>query len=214
MSRQADQIRTERQRFAAPGGQFDRALRILAIGLPAVVGAVAATMLIAPLKPRGEISFLLDRNKVAVANDRLRVAEAVYKGEDNKGRPFALSAGNAVQLTASEPFVRLQDLTARMQMDEGPAVLSAPAGRYDIQKQLVAVDGAVNFAAADGYRMTASGVSVDIPRKRVLGAAGVSGAVPAGTFSADSIAGDLNTRVLTLAGHARLHMVPGKMKAP
>ena len=214
MSRQADQIRTERQRFAAPGGQFDRTLRILAIGLPAVVGAVAATMLIAPLKPRGEISFLLDRNKVAVANDRLRVAEAVYKGEDNKGRPFALSAGNAVQLTASEPFVRLQDLTARMQMDEGPAVLSAPAGRYDIQKQLVAIDGAVNFAAADGYRMTASGVSVDIPRKRVLGAAGVSGAVPAGTFSADSIAGDLNTRVLTLAGHARLHMVPGKMKAP
>lgn len=214
MSRQADQIRSKRQNFAAPGGQFDRTIRILAIGLPTLVGAVAATMLIAPLKPRGEISFLLDRNKVAVANDRLRVAEAVYKGEDNKGRPFALSAGNAVQDSASVPIVRLQDLTARMQMDEGPAVLSAPAGRYDIQKQLVAVDGAVKFAASDGYRMTANGVSVDIPGKRVLGAGGVSGAVPAGTFSADTISGDLNSRVLTLAGHARLHMVPGKMKVP
>lgn len=214
MSRQADQIRTKRQRFAAPGGQFDRTVRILAIGLPALVGAVAATMLIAPLKPRGEISFLLDRNKVAVAGDRLRVADAVYKGEDDKGRPFALSAGNAVQQSARVPVVRLQDLTARLQMDEGPAVLSAPAGSYNIQKQLVAIDGAVKFAAADGYRMTASGVSVDIPGKRVLGSAGVSGAVPAGTFSADTIAGDLNSRVLTLAGHARLRMVPGKMKMP
>jgi len=91
-------------------------------------------------------------------------------------------------------------------------VLSAPAGSYDIQRQLVAIDGAVNFAAADGYRMTARGVSLDLPGKRLVGAGGVEGAVPAGTFSADSLSGDLNSRVLTLAGHARLRMVPSKMK--
>jgi len=214
MSRQADNIRTARQHFAAPGGSLDKIVRVLALGLPALVGAVAATMLIAPLKPRGEVSFLLDRNKVAVSNDRLRVADAVYRGEDNKGRPFALSAGNAVQMSASVPVVQMQDLTARLQMAEGPAVLSAPAGRYDIMKQLVAIDGAVNFAAADGYHMTARGVSVDLPGKRLLGTGGVAGAVPAGTFSADSISGDLSSRVLTLSGHARLHMVPGKMKMP
>ena len=214
MSRQADQVRTKRQRFAAPGGPLDRTVRVLAFGLPALVGAVAATMLIAPLKPRGEISFMLDRNKVAVANDRLRVAEAVYKGADNKGRPFALSAGDAVQTSASEPVVKLRDLTARLQMDQGPAVLTAPAGRYDIPSQLVSIDGDLTFAAADGYRMTARGVSLDLPGKRVVGAGGVAGAVPAGTFSADSMAGDLNSRVVTLAGHARLRMVPGKMKMP
>src|SRR3954466_16059432 len=103
MSRQADQIRTQRQRFAQPGSTLDRTVKWLAIGLPALVGAVVATMLIAPLSPRGEVSFLRGRNKVAVSNDRLRVAEAVYKGEDKKGRPFALSAGNAVQVSASDP---------------------------------------------------------------------------------------------------------------
>jgi lipopolysaccharide export system protein LptC len=108
----------------------------------------------------------------------------------------------------------MQDLTARLQMADGPAVLSAPAGRYAIDKQLVAIDGTVTFAAADGYRMQASGVSVDLPGKRLIGTGRVEGAIPAGTFSADSISGDLDTRVLTLSGHARLHMVPGRMHMP
>ena len=67
MSQQADQIRDRRRAFALPGSPLDKAIKLLAVGLPALVGAVAAAMLIAPLSPRGEVSFLLDRNKVATA---------------------------------------------------------------------------------------------------------------------------------------------------
>ena len=93
MSQQADQIRDKRRAFALPGGSLDRIVRLLAIGLPALVGAIAATMLIAPLSPRGEVSFLLDRNKVDTAADRLRVDNAMYRGRDDQGRPFSLTAG-------------------------------------------------------------------------------------------------------------------------
>jgi lipopolysaccharide export system protein LptC len=113
MSQQADQIRDRRRAFAAPGGPLDRAVRVLAVALPALVGAVFATMLIAPLSPRGEVSFILDRNKVAIANDRLRVDSAMYRGEDNRGRPFSLSAGEALQVSAADPVVQLRDLTAQ-----------------------------------------------------------------------------------------------------
>jgi lipopolysaccharide export system protein LptC len=47
-----------------------------------------AVMVLAPLAPRGEISFLLDRTKVAVVQDRLKVVSAMYRGADNKGRTF------------------------------------------------------------------------------------------------------------------------------
>src|SRR5687768_249383 len=154
MSQQADQIRDRRRAFALPGSTLDRAVKLLAVLLPALVGAVAAAMLIAPLGPRGEVSFLLDRNKVDTAADRLRVDDAMYRGRDNKGRPFSLTAGEAVQRSATVPVVQLADLTARMQLTEGPAVLLAPAGRYNIEDQLVAVDGVVRFATSDGYRMT------------------------------------------------------------
>ena len=66
MSQQADQIRDRRRAFAAPGSPLDKAVRLLAVALPALIGAVVATMLIAPLSPRGEVSFLLDRNGVIV----------------------------------------------------------------------------------------------------------------------------------------------------
>ena len=214
MSQQADQIRDRRRAFAAPGSPLDKTVKLLAVALPALVGAVAATMLIAPLSPRGEISFLLDRNKVATAEDRLRVDDAMYRGSDNDGRPFSLTAGSAVQRSADVPRVELTDLTARMRLSGGPAVLLAPAGRYDIERQLVAVDGAVRFATSDGYRMTVSNVSIDLPRRVVFGTGGVEGAIPAGTFSADTIRADLEARVLTLAGNARLRMVPGQLRMP
>jgi lipopolysaccharide export system protein LptC len=214
MSEQADNIRDRRRAFAAPGGSLDRAVRLLALVLPALVGAIAAAMLISPLGPRGEVSFLLDRNKVATAEDRLRVDEALYRGQDNKGREFTLSAGRAVQQSASVPIVELSDLTARMQLSDGPAVLSAPGGRYDIDRRRVDIDGTVTFAAADGYRIAARGVSVDLPGRRLVGSGGVEGAIPAGTFSANSISADLDTRTLALDGNARLRMVPGKLRMP
>jgi lipopolysaccharide export system protein LptC len=214
MSQQADQIRDRRRAFAAPGGPLDRAVRVLAVTLPALVGAVFATMLIAPLSSRGEVSFILDRNKVAVADDRLRVDAAMYRGQDKRGRPFSLSAGEAVQASAAVPVVQLRRLTARMQFDEGPAVLSAPAGSYDIMDRRVTIDGAVNFVAADGYRLSANGVSIDLPGRSLLGQGRVAGTVPAGTFQADGISADLDERTVTLSGNARLHMVPGQMRLP
>ena len=164
--------------------------------------------------PRGEVSFILDRNKVDMSEDRLRLDNAMYRGADKRGRPFTVSAGDAVQASALVPIVRLQDLTARMLFADGPAVLSAPAGRYDIEQQKVIIDGNVSFVAADGYRLSARGVSVSLPDRSLLGQGQVEGSVPAGTFRADGIRADLDTRTVTLEGNARLRMVPGQLKMP
>ena len=67
MTAQADRIRNRRRAFAAPGSPLDRTVRWLALGLPALVGVVVALMIVTPLGPRGEVSFLLNRNKVATA---------------------------------------------------------------------------------------------------------------------------------------------------
>jgi lipopolysaccharide export system protein LptC len=138
----------------------------------------------------------------------------MYRGEDKRGRPFSLSAGEAVQASALVPEVRLQDLTARMLLSEGPAVLNASSGRYNIEAQRVAVDGEVRFVAADGYRLVARGVAIDLPDRSLQGQGGVAGSVPAGTFRADGFAADLDARTVTLEGNARLRMVPGQMKLP
>jgi len=214
MSQQADQIRDQRRAFAAPGSTLDRAVRVLAVALPALVGAVLAAMLIAPLSPRGEVSFILDRNKVDVSEDRLRVDNAMYRGQDKKGRPFSLSAGEAIQARASVPVVRMQDLTARLLLSDGPAVLSAPAGRYDLDGQRVLIDGVVSFVAADGSRLSARGVKIDLPERSLVSTGRVEGTGQAGDFGADGMHADLDTRTVSLDGNAKLRMVPGRVSIP
>ncbi len=213
-TQEAKQLRSRRQRFAAPGGRHDRLVSLLARVLPMGVGVVAALMLITPLGPRGEISFLLDRNKVAVIQDRLRVDNALYRGQDNQNRPFSLTAGEAVQRSSAEGIVRMNELIARILLPEGPARVTAQDGQYDIDDAVVSLDGPMRFTAADGYRMTARGVSLNLREQHLTGAGGVEGAVPAGTFQANRLDADLAARTVTLTGDARLRMEPGKMRMP
>ena len=214
MTQAADIIRDRRRAFAAPGGFHDRLIHFLATALPAAIGVVAAVMILAPLSPRGEISFLLDRNKVAIAPERIRVANATYRGRDNQGRAFTVNAGSAVQVSAGDPLVRMTNLFASLAMSEGPARLSAPDGTYDFDRDTVAVNGPVTFATADGYRLSASGVTIDLKHRRVAGSGGIAGEVPSGTFSANGIRADLVERTVSLDGNARLRMVPGRLRMP
>jgi lipopolysaccharide export system protein LptC len=211
---EARALRSRRQHFAAPGGSHDRLVGFLARALPMGVGVIAALMVITPLSPRGEVSFLLDRNKVALIDERLSVDNAMYRGRDDKGRPFSLLAGEAVQRSGAEGLVRMEDLVAQMMFADGPTRLSAEGGTYDIDAETVAVDGAVRLTAADGYAMIARGVSVDLKAREMRGDAGVSGEVPAGTFSADSIRADLSARTILLDGNVRMTMTPGQLRMP
>ena len=151
---------------------------------------------------------------MAVINARLRVDNALYRGADNKNRPFSLTAGEAVQRSSAEGIVRMNDVVARLLLDEGPARLVAQGGQYSIDNEIVAVRGPLRLTAADGYRMVARGVSLDLANKQLVGSGGVDGAIPAGTFSADRLNADLSARTITLTGNARLRMEPGKLRMP
>lgn len=209
MTARADLIRNRRRTFAMPGGLHDRLIGFLAKALPAAIGVIAAVMILSPLGPRGEVSFLLDRNKVAVTTERMAVDKAMYRGEDEQGRPFLVTAGSAVQSSATRPLVEMNNLMARMQLDDGLAELWAPAGNYNFRDEEVLIEGLVNFRAADGYRMVMENVQIDLNTKRAVGSGGVEGALPSGTFRADSISANLDDRTVVLEGNARFRMTPG-----
>ena len=211
---EAKELRSQRQHFAAPGGNHDKLVGFLARALPMGVGLLAALMIITPLSPRGEVSFLLDRNAVSIIDERLSVDNAMYRGRDDLGRPFSLTAGEAVQRSSAEGKVRMPDLMAQLLLEDGPAQLLADGGIYDINEEVVSVEGDLRVRTADGYAMTASGVAFNLESRTMSGEGGVEGAVPAGTFSADRMRADLDTRTITLDGNARLTMVPGDLRMP
>lgn len=214
MTERADAMRDQRRGFAAPGGTHDRVVRILSLLLPAGIGALLAVMVFAPLVPRGEISFLLDRTKVAIVEDRMRALDAMYRGEDDRGRPFSVKAANAVQHSARVREIAMTTITARMQLDDGPAEMIAAQGTYDFGNQTIAVPGLVTLQTADGYRMITRGAGIELEHRRMVSDGHVDGIIPSGTFSADHFSADLDSRDIRLDGHARLRMVPGRVHLP
>ena len=211
---EAKQLRNQRQHFAAPDGSHDRLVTFLGRALPMGVGIVAALMIITPLSPGTEVSFLLDRNKVAMIDERLSVSNAMYRGQDDGGRPFSLTAGEAVQRSSREGIVRMEDMMAQILLRDGPARISSEGGAYDIDAEVMTVDGPLRLSAADGYTMTARGVSVDLQSRVMVGDGQVEGEVPAGTFEADRIEVDIDERKISLRGSARLTMRPGELRVP
>lgn len=212
MSELAEQERMIKRGWATPGSYHDYLIRLLKIALPAAVGVLAAYLALAPLQKDKEISFLLDKNKVDVASERLRVEGAQYRGQDNEGRPFTIVAKQAVQATSREPVMDILGMSASILLKEGPAMLRANRGRYDMEAQTVDVLGPIRFTTADGYRLETSNVKVDLNRSSLASRGGVQGQMPLGRFSADRIAVNLPDRTVSLNGRARLHIVQGGVK--
>ncbi|BCA60308.1 LPS export ABC transporter periplasmic protein LptC [Sphingomonas sp. HMP6] len=203
---------TSRQIWAAPGSSHDRVIAVLRRVLPMAIGVLAAFVVVLPLYAGGDVSFLLDKNKVEVAKERLRVQSATYRGEDDKGQRFALSAGSAVQKSSAEPIVKLEQLSARIDLRDGPASIVADHGHYDMDKQQVAIDGPVRVDSSGGYRLETQNSTVDLKTKTLKSGGAVTGTVPQGTFSADQMNADLEEHIVTLDGNARLRFVPRKAR--
>lgn len=210
MSELARETRSERQRWAAPGSRHDRLIAILQVVLPVGIGVLAAFLVMAPLFSGGDISFVLDKNKVDVASERMRIQSARYQGADDKGRNFQLTAGQAVQKSSAEPIVRMADLAAELQLQDGPARLVADQGRYDMETERVAVDGPIRFTAANGYQLDTRDTTVDLKTRRLASGGAVTGATPMGNFSGDRLNADLDERTVTLRGNARLRVYPDR----
>jgi len=212
MSELAEKERRVKRGWAIPGGAHDRLVKVLKIGLPALTGVVLAFLFFAPLEDKQEVSFLLNKNQVQTAPERLRVAAAEYRGQDNQGRPFVLSARSAVQRTSAVPIVEISDMNARIQLQNGPAQINAGQGRYNMDTDHVAVVGPIQFTAADGYRMATNDVDVDLRNSTMTSRGAVAGNIPLGQFSAGQLHANLPDRTVVLSGRARLHIPQGGLR--
>jgi lipopolysaccharide export system protein LptC len=208
MSEVARRERSKRERWALPGGTHDRLVATARIGLPTLIGVLTAFLVMAPLTAGGDVSFVLDKNKVDVATERLKLQAAQYRGQDSKGQPFRLDAGSAIQKSSAEPIVQLNTLDAHIELSDGPAQIEANTGRYDMDTQKVRLDGPLNFTAAGGYDLKTNDATLDLANRTMESGGAVTGTVPQGRFSANKLRADLEGRTVKLDGNARLRIVP------
>lgn len=210
MSEAAEQRLCRRQNWAAPGGRHDRIVKYLQFILLSAIGILAAFLAMVPLQQSNELGFLLSRDTVDIAPERLRVEAARYSGADGAGRPFELNAASALQRSSSTPLVELEDLSAQLELEDGLAFIVANRGLYDLEEEVVSIEGPLEFRASDGYRLQTSNVLVRLDQREMRSAGDVDGQIPLGAFTADRMRFDLPTRTVFLEGEASLRIVQGE----
>jgi lipopolysaccharide export system protein LptC len=242
MSQQADIQRSRRQKSAAPGGMHDRLIRFLRVALPSVIGAIAALLVFSPFSNTREMSFVLAKDEVNKAQERMKVTNAFYRGEDSEGRPFALRAGSAVQKSSEEPILKMSSLSGQIMLEDGPTRIEAAHGAYDMDKETVRTIGPLalrngkgftlnasnvvlfmktriveslglaTFSNGAGFTLSASNARVLLKNKTMESSGPVNGATRVGTFSAGKMRADLNSRIVRLENGANLRINQGAIR--
>ena len=212
MSEAAKRDRVGKQHWAVPGSRHDKLVRTAKVVLPSAAGVLIAFLALAPLDRSGDVSFILDKNKVDSAPERMRVEAARYTGLDNKGQRFEIVAQTAVQQKSDVPIVDIVGMAASLGLVRGPVTVEAPRGRYDLGRQQVAIGGAVRVDGADEYHVETRDVTVDLKSRTMRSSGAVAGSMKLGSFSAGRLTADLDERTMVLDGGARLKIVQGAVR--
>jgi lipopolysaccharide export system protein LptC len=212
VSEAATKERAVKQHWAEPGSRHDKVVRATKFGLPILIGGLAALLAIAPFDKRDDVSFILDKNKVDQAQERMRVEKARYTGEDNKGQKFLIIADRAVQPTSNVPVVAIEGMRAQLNLGKGPLSIVALRGRYDLEQERVLVDGPVRIVGSGGYQLTTRDVTVDLDKRSLSSDGPVSGSMELGQFQAGQLKADLDERTVSLEKGVRLKIYQGAVR--
>jgi lipopolysaccharide export system protein LptC len=212
MSEAAHRKQEIKRHWAEPGSRHDTVVRAVKLGLPVFIVGLVIMLAIAPFERRGDVSFILDKNKVEQARERMRVEQARYVGEDNKGQKFLIVANRAVQPSSNVPVVNIEGVRARLNLARGPLGIAAMKGRYNLEQEKVSVDGPIHIVGPDGYRLATRDVTVDLDKRIMQSTGQVSGTMPLGEFQAGSLSADLDERTVRLNNGVRLKIVQGAVR--
>jgi len=212
MSEAAIRQHGAKRHWAEPGSRHDQLVRYAKIGLPIVAVLFMLILAIAPFDQRGDVSFILDKKEVDKAAERMRIETARYSGEDNKGNKFEITAQRAVQQSSDEPIVNIEGMRARLGLQQGPLLMAANQGRYDLDTHEVDVIGPVRVVGADGYRLETRDVTVDLKQRTMTSRGAASGAMRLGEFRAGQMSADLGERKVVLEGGVRLKITQGAVR--
>lgn len=201
-----------KRHWAEPGSRHDRLVRLAKLGLPVLVLGLIAILAISPFDKRDDVSFILDKKGVDKATERMRIESARYAGEDNKGNKFMITADRAIQQRSDVPVVMIEGMMARLGLAQGPLLIAADRGNYDLDTQMVEVTGPVRVAGGDGYRLETSNVRVDMKQRTLQSQGRVTGAMKLGQFEAGQMHADLGSRTVVLDGGVRLKIVQGAVR--
>lgn len=188
---------------------WDGFIRFMQVFLP--IGAlILGTVTVGwPFLNDAEVSFTLSKDDVARSDGVIRMTNMNYVGTDAKDRLFRIHATSGEQDNPNAPRVRLADIHAEMELNEGQtATVDARRGIYRTRDNSLSLVGGVNLQTGNGYFLEMSGAEIDLRTREATGQGDVKGRADLGTLEAARMSLNVRDKEAVFEGGVKLHIVP------
>lgn len=189
---------------------YSRFVAVMKWMLPAI--AIALIVLVASwpyVKPKTEMISIQSLILGTMEKGGPSVVNARYLGADDQGRPFAVSADEANNLSLNSQVIELTMPKADMGLDDGTWVfLTADEGRFDRAGKALKLTGSVDLFHDSGYEFRTSVAHVDLSRGLVWGDEPVSGQGTFGVLHAEGFRLKNGEKTIRFLGKSKLTLYP------
>jgi lipopolysaccharide export system protein LptC len=151
--------------------RHSRVVRILRVGVPVTVVVVFSVFfLLAYFNPLRMLAKMpIDIKNLVVAGTKITMEKPHLAGFTHDARAYELSADAAKQDLAKPDLIELNNIHAKVQMqDKSTVELSAAIGVYDSKSETIKLDRNILLSSSTGYRGRLSEATVDIRNSHVL----------------------------------------------
>lgn len=192
---------------AGPSGARRLVVRLLKRVLPlAAVLLLAAIALWPQWQGTDEARrFTFRRGATDLLNEPLRMRDAIFRGIDERGRPYTVTAQQAIQVGQGDDTIDLVQPKADITLEDGTwALVQSVHGTYRRIPQLLELDGGVILNHDAGYEVRTESATINLRDQTAQGDRPVAGQGPFGTIEGTGFQADDAAKVLVVTGPATL----------
>jgi lipopolysaccharide export system protein LptC len=182
--------RTDVDRAVRVAGRHSRLVRVVRIALPiGVIVGLTALVLNTYFKPMQIFDKLPSvSGKLAVQGSKITMELPRIAGFTRDARAYELNAETAVQDITSPDLIELQNLRAKMEMqDKDVVLLVAKSGTYNSKADKVILRDEIVITSEQGYRALLREAAIEMKKGNVVSDHPVAITLPNGTLTANRL---------------------------
>jgi lipopolysaccharide export system protein LptC len=194
-------------RKRSAGAAYSRFVGAMKIVLPAIALILIVMVVVWPEFHKQPSTFQIGMARISVQEEEggQKLVNARYTGVDKRYHPYTVTADAIVHGDPTEDLVELEKPNADITIEGGTwLAVTAPAGQFSRQHQVLELTGGVNVFHDQGYEFRTERAMVDFTRGTAFGDAPVRGQGPFGLLSSEGFLVLDSGLSVTFTGKARL----------
>lgn len=208
--------RAEVERTVRSAGRHSRMVRVLRVAIPLlVVFGFGGYLLFSYINPLRVLEKLPDvSGKLAVQGSKITMEAPRIAGITRDKRAYELTAETAIQDIAKPDVVELQNLRAKMEMQEADVVVvTAKSGTYNTKGDSVILREHIIVTSGQGYNAKLREAVVDMKKGNVVSSQPVEIKMPTGVLTANGMEVVDSGDVVRFTGGIVLNLEPENAEA-